>query len=85
MRELDMIELISAFEAFIKINEMVIELTGGCQIEGKKYCALFEIGDIIKRNSKYSADDDLTCKKFWDIMYNDDIPTLSKYELIRTE
>ena len=85
MKEIDMIQLIQAFEAFDNINELVIELTGGYQIEGEKYCALFGIGDIIKRNSKYISDDDVTCQRFWDIMYDKNIPVLSKYELLKTE
>ncbi len=83
MRKKDLIDLIRAFEAFVRMNDLVKELTNGCAIENRKFIELYYIGDVIYRNCKYSMEDDETCRLFWDIMYDKNTNPEEKYELIK--
>ena len=48
------------------------------------FLELYYIGDVIHRNCKYSAEDDETCRLFWNIMYDKNICPEEKYEMIKS-
>lgn len=84
MREKDLIDLIRAFDAFERLNDLVKELTNGCTIENRKFLELYYIADVIQRNCRYSAEDDETCRIFWNIMYDKEKTPEEKYEMIKS-
>lgn len=84
MSKKDLIDLIRAFEAFARLNNLVKELTNGSAIENRRFLELYYIGDVIHRNCKYSAEDDETCRLFWNIMYDKNICPEEKYEMIKS-
>ncbi len=83
MSEKDLTDLIRAHDAFARLNDLVKELTNGCAIENGRFLDLYYIGDVIHRNCRYSAEDDETCRIFWDIMYDKDTTPKEKYEMIK--
>lgn len=83
MREKDLIDLIRAFDAFARLNDLVKELTNGCAIENGRFLELYYIADVIHRNCRYSAEDDETCRVFWDIMYDKGKTPEEKYGVLK--
>ena len=54
----DMIALIRAVEAFNRLNNRITAITGGYSIACEEYDGLYEIYEVIRRNSKYSGTSD---------------------------
>ena len=80
----DIIDLIKAQESFNKLNNQVIDLTGGSDIKNDKYDGLYKIYDVIKRNSKYNKEDDHDYDVFNSIIRSDKITPEEKYNLIKS-
>ena len=78
----DMIDLIKAQESFNKLNNQVIDLTGGSDIKNDKYDGLYKIYDVLKRNSKYNKEDDHDYDVFDSIIHSDKTSPEEKYKLI---
>ena len=51
----DMIALIKAVEAFNRLNNRITAITGGYSIACEEYDGLYEIYEVIRRNSRYSG------------------------------
>ena len=83
MRKKDLTELIMAYEAFDRLNQLVMELTDGNPIENSKFNDMLYVSDVIRRNSRYSADDDESFENYWDIIHDREIPAEAKCELLR--
>ena len=54
----DMIALIRAEEAFNRLNDRIIALTGGYGIDNEEYDGFYELYEVIRRNSRFSESDD---------------------------
>lgn len=80
----DMIDLIKALESFDKLNYQVSVLTGGSDIKNDNINGLYNIYDVIKRNSKYSKEDDSDYDMFNSIIRADDKSPEEKYNLIHS-
>ena len=83
MSKKDMTELIMAYEAFDRLNQLVMELTDGNPIENSKFNDMLYVSDVIRRNSRYSADDEESFENYWDIIHDREITADEKYELLR--
>ena len=83
MRKKDLTELIMAYEAFDRLNQLVMELTDGYPIENRKFNDMLYVSDVIRRNSRYSGDDDESFENYWDIIHDREITADEKYELLR--
>ena len=83
MMKKDLTELIRAYEAFDRLNQLVIKLTDGHPIENSKFNEMLYVSDVIRRNSRYSADDDKSSNKYWEIIHDKEITVEEKYELLR--
>ena len=83
MRKKDLTELIMAYEAFDRLNQLVMELTNGTPIENSKFNDMLYVSDVIRRNSRYSGDDDESFENYWDIIHDIEIPAEAKCELLR--
>ena len=78
----DMIDLIEALDAFNKLNDQVSALTGGADIKNEKYDGLYNIYDVIKRNSKYNRENDNDYDTFDSIIHSNEKTPEEKYNLI---
>ena len=83
MRKKDLTELIMAYEAFDRLNRLVLELTDGYPIENSKFNEMLYVSDVIRRNSRYNADDDESYNKYWEIIHDKDITAEEKCELLK--
>ena len=83
MRKKDLTELIMAYEAFDRLNQLVMGLTDGYPIENRKFNDMLYVSDVIRRNSRYSGDDDESFENYWDIIHDREITADEKYELLR--
>ncbi len=54
----DMISLIKAVESFNKLNDQISLITNGYGIASEEYDGLYEIYEVIRRNSRFSESDD---------------------------
>lgn len=79
----DMIDLIIALESFDKLNFQVSVLTGGSDIKNENINGLYNIYEVIKRNSKFSKEDDSDYDMFNSIIHADDKSPEEKYNLIK--
>lgn len=58
MNKEDMIALIKAIESFNRLNDRIIAITGGYDIDCEEYNGLYELYEVIRRNSRFSGSDD---------------------------
>lgn len=42
-------------------------------IENSKFNERLYVSDVIRRNSRYSADEDESCENYWDIIHDKEI------------
>ena len=79
----DMIALIKATESFNRLNDRIIAITGGYDIKCEEYSGLYEIYDVIKRNSRYFEDDDHDEDMFRAIIFAINKTPEEKYDLLK--
>ena len=79
----DMIALIEAFESYVKLNDIIVNLTGGIEITNPEYAAMDNIYEVIKRNSRYPEDDYRSEEQFRAVMYAINATPEEKYELLK--
>lgn len=83
MTRKDMIDLIMAFESFEKLNSFINRLTNGYNISNSDYDGLYNIYEVIKRNSRYPGEDDHDVDTFRAIMFAINKTAEEKYELLK--
>ncbi len=79
----DMIALIKAYESILNIISVVTDLTGGYTIDDDKYNGIYNIYDVIKRNSRYSEDGDEDDDPLQAVLNAINITAEEKYKLIK--
>lgn len=79
----DMIDLIMVSEAIDRLNIQINEFTGGAAIENPYLEKLDAVVDIIRRNSRYSGEDDPDVDNFDAIIHAVNISAEEKYELLK--
>lgn len=77
----DMIDLIEALDSFNRLNDQVSALTGGADIKNERYDGLYNIYDVIKRNSQYNKEDDRDYDMFDSVIHSNKSAE-EKYNLI---
>ena len=80
----DMITLIRAVESLDRLNSKITSITNGYGIDGEEFDGLFEIYEVLKRNSRYSGSDDHDEDMFRAIIYAINKTSEEKYELLKT-
>ncbi len=80
----DMIELIEAFEAFERLNSMINKISGGYNIDDPDFDGLYNIYEVIKRNSRFPGEEDYDVETFRAIMFAINKTAEEKYDLIKT-
>ena len=81
----DMIALIQAYESILNLLAVVTDLTGGYSIDDDKYNGIYNIYDVIKRNSRYPEDVDEDDDPLQAILNAINITAEEKYELLKTD
>ena len=82
MDKQDFKDLITVWEAMEKVNDLVMELTDGYEIQGKKLEGIYKLYGVIHNNSRYSENDEETESKFDSILFNKNYSILEKYDLL---
>ena len=81
----DMMSLIKAVEAFNRLNNRIIAITNGYSIDCKEYEGLYEIYEVIRRNSRYSGTSDKDEETLRAIINAINRTTEEKCDLLRDE
>lgn len=79
----DMISLIKAVESFNKLNDRIIYMTNGYSIDCEEYDGLYEIYEVLRRNSRYSGTSDHDEDMFKAIINAINKTPEEKYELLK--
>ena len=79
----DMISLIKAVESFNRINDRITAITGGYSIDCDEYNGLYEIYEVLRRNSRYHGTSDYDEDTFRSIIYAINKTPEEKYELLK--
>lgn len=85
MNREDMISLIRAEEAFNRLNDRIIAITGGYDIDCEEYEGFYEIYEVLRRNSRYPGADDHDEDMFRAVIMAINITPEEKYELLKIE
>lgn len=80
----DMISLIRAVEAFNKLNDRITAITNGYNIDCEEYNGLYEVYEVIRRNSRYSGTSDHDEDMLRAIINAINKTPEEKYDLLRT-
>ena len=79
----DMISLIKALESFDKLNTKISSITNGYGISGDEFEGLFEVYEVIRRNSRFSESDDYDEEMLRAVIYAINKTPEEKYELLK--
>ena len=79
----DMISLIKALESFDKLNTKISSITNGYGISGDEFEGLFEVYEVIRRNSRFSESDDYDEDMLRAVIYAINKTPEEKYELLK--
>ena len=80
-----MIALIKAAEGFNRLNDRITAITGGYGIACEEYDGLYEIYEVIRRNSRYSGASDHDEDTFRAIVNAINKTPEEKYELLKRD
>ena len=85
MKKKDMIALIKAVESFNRLNDRIGHITNGYHIDCDEYEGLYEIYEILRRNSRYPGTSDHDEDSFRAIIYAINKTPEEKYELLKRD
>ena len=83
MKKKDMIALIRAEEAFNKLSDQITALTGGYGVDDDTYGGLFEIYEVLRRNSRFPGKSDHDEDMFRAVVYAINKTPEEKYDLLK--
>ncbi|MCR5104114.1 MAG: hypothetical protein K6B68_06625 [Eubacterium sp.] len=79
----DLMKLISAWDAFVDLNSVVMDLNGGIGIDARRYKGLWDLYDIIQSNSMFcGVENDERQVEFLKILWDRNLTSKEKYEKI---
>lgn len=85
MKKKDMIALIRAEESFNRLSDQISAMTGGYGLDDDMYEGLFEIYEVLRRNSRFPGKGDYDEDMFRAVIYAINKTPEEKYELLKKE
>ena len=85
MNREDMIDLIKVEEAINRLNDKITSLTNGYGLSGEEYEDIYQLYEVLRRNSRYPGTDDHDEDMFRAIVNAINKTPEEKYELLKRD
>lgn len=83
MTKEDMIDLIKVEEAINRLNDKITSLTNGYGLSGEEYEDIYQLYEVLRRNSRYPGSDDHNEDMFRAVIHAINKTAEEKYELLK--